>query len=172
MKKLLLIFIIVIVTGCSSTASRVVPIHYKETIGDLAYEILLSKKQFGLNDEIAVYAKVTNIGKNSISYGSGSSSCPNNLLIQIVNKNSKEYLNAKLELDATRKACSTDINSSELKPSQTIDQKLVFVPMSGKNRADPGTYDVKVSLPLKRHSAFLADKPKLYPSVKTSIIIK
>jgi hypothetical protein len=65
-----------------------IPIYQKETIGSLAYGIQLDKNQFGLDDEIEVYAKVTNVGKETITYVSGSSSCPKHVVIDIVHQES------------------------------------------------------------------------------------
>lgn len=43
--------------------TKLVPIHHKETFESLANEINLGKNQFGLDDEIEIDTKVTNIGK-------------------------------------------------------------------------------------------------------------
>jgi hypothetical protein len=67
--------------------TKIVPIYQKETIGSLAYGIQLDKNQFGLDDEIEVYAKVTNVGKETITYVSGSSSCPKHVVMESFTKN-------------------------------------------------------------------------------------
>ncbi|WP_054028703.1 hypothetical protein [Bacillus sp. FJAT-28004] len=175
MKKvfLVLVFVLVVATGCSS-ASKVIPIQFEETIGDLAYEIQLSKNQYEMNDEIEVNAKVTNLGKEMLTYVKGSSSCPNNVWIQIVNQDSNRYL-ANKPVD---QSCTSDLAKSQLAPAQTVEQKLIFVPKyygkSNLEPAIPGTYDVKVSLPPEDIETTEDYQSKLInerPSSKTSIMV-
>lgn len=100
-----------------------------------------------MNDEIEVYAKVTNLGKETLSYVEGSSSCPNLINVQIINQKSKKYLAFK----PVDRACTDDLSRSQLAPAQTVEQTFIFVPKYyGKSVLEPAlpsTYDVFVSLP-------------------------
>ncbi|RAP77320.1 hypothetical protein [Paenibacillus montanisoli] len=123
------------------------PILHEETVGELKYEIRLSKDHFEMNEEIVVDAKVTNLGKEPLTYVVGSSSCPTHINVRIINQESKKYLAFK----PVDQACTDDISNSQLEPSQTIAQTFKFVPkFYGKSDLEPalpGTYDVVVSLP-------------------------
>ncbi|MFC5650339.1 hypothetical protein ACFPYJ_14610 [Paenibacillus solisilvae] len=151
---------------------KIVPIHHKETIGDLVYEIQLSKNQFDLDNEIEVYAKVTNIGKETMTYVSGSSSCPNHVVIDIVHQESNTSLAIK-----QGEACTSDLGTSILAPAQTVEDKWIFIPKQWINsKLEPaltGTYDVEVALP-PESIEFTEDQPEAKnqrASTKTSIIL-
>jgi hypothetical protein len=91
-------------------------VQYNETIGDLAYEVSLPRAQFGLNDEIEVYSKVTNLGKDMLTNVKGSSSCPIHVNVQIVNQESMKSLAFK----AVDQACTADQAKSRLEPAQIL----------------------------------------------------
>lgn len=123
------------------------PIHHKETIGSLAYEFRLDSNAYGLNDEIKVYAKVTNVGSETIAYTSGSSSCPIDVGVSIVHQDTASRLAIKQE----NISCTADLGSSELAPNETVEEDWTFIGKqwidSKLEPADTGAYDVRVALP-------------------------
>lgn len=143
---LVLLFSIIILTGCSDEIKTGGPVLHQETIGDLAYEIRLSKKYFGMNDEILVLTTVTNRGDEALTYVSGSTGCPRHVVINIVHKESTARLESK-----SHNACKADITKSTLEPGQQLEAKSIFIAehrsKSGFEPALPGTYDVQISLP-------------------------
>ncbi|MFC5653853.1 hypothetical protein ACFPYJ_33035 [Paenibacillus solisilvae] len=153
-----ILFVMVALTACANnkgnegkltlddnTRGAKPDIYHKETIGSLAYEIQLAKNQYGFDDEIEVNAKVTNLGKETLTYVSGSSSCPSHLSIDIVDQES----NTRLATEQG-KACTSDLRTSKLDPGQTVEDKWVFIPKqwikSELEPANAGIYDVKVAL--------------------------
>ncbi|GLX66323.1 hypothetical protein [Paenibacillus glycanilyticus] len=166
MKRATILILLIVIMGCSAETSNSVPVHYQETIGNFAYEIKVNKNEFTLNDKIKVYAKIKNIGNETLSYNSGNSSCPVPLWIGIVNQESNKSLNLATK---THSSCTTDLHISHLEPNQSVEAELEFKPKYGKKRAPRGIYDVKITLPSP--SIFLV-KDKEYPSAKTSISIK
>jgi hypothetical protein len=124
------------------------PIVHKETIGDLAYEIRFAKNEYGMNDDIEVEAKVTNIGKKTLIYVSGSSSCPTHVGLEVINK---EDSNMRLALKPSDEPCTADLGHSELAPGETIESNWIFIEKYYVNNklvpADPGTHVIKAALP-------------------------
>jgi len=138
--------------------TSIVPIHHQETIGDLAYEIKLDKTTFDSKDDIVVHAKVTNIGKETIPYVSGSSTCPTHVSIAIIQQESKE----ELAIKPNDRPCTADWGTSKLVPGQTVEDSGIFISKTWVNSelepALPGTYEVKVSLP--NHTELPGSEPK------------
>jgi hypothetical protein len=172
---LVLIFSIIFTTGCSSgnETEKIKPVLHQETIGDLAYEIRLSKNRFGMNDEIVVYTKVTNRGKETLTYVSGSSSCPNHAIVNIINQESNTRLARK-----PYGPCTTDLGKSQLEPGQVIEDMSIFIAKyqskSGLEPALPGTYDVQIALPpedLRITEDYQSIPINPRPSTKTPIIL-
>lgn len=142
----------------TQSQTKMVPIHQKATIGNLEYEIQLDKNRFGLNDEIEIYAKVTNVGKEKMIYVSGSSSCPNHVVVDIAHQETNTRLAIK-----QGETCTADLGTSELAPAQTVEDTWIFIPKqwikSKLEPADAGTYDVKVALP-PQSIHFTEDQPQ------------
>lgn len=93
-----------------------------------------------------VYAKITNVGTETIPYISGSSSCPTDINLSIVHQKSNTLL-----ITAPPKDCTLDLVTSQLKPNQTVEHRWAFIPKQWINNnpepAEAGIYDVKISLP-------------------------
>ncbi|MCA0757066.1 hypothetical protein KP806_18550 [Paenibacillus sp. N4] len=175
MKKafVVLIFSISFAVGCSNETGKLGPVLHQETIGDLAYEIKLSKNLFGMNDEIEVITTVTNRGKEALTYVSGSSSCPNHAIVNVVHQESNTILSAK-----QGEACTLDLGKSKLEPGQKVEDKSIFISKyhskSGLEPALSGTYDVKVSLPpedIESTEDYQSKQINARPSTKTQIIL-
>lgn len=130
-------------------SNKIIPIHHKETFGSLAYEIKLEKNQFDLDDEIEVYAKLTNAGKDTVTYRSGSSSCPTHVGIRIVNQKTNTILATKPLED--NQGCTADDGISQLAPAETVEDMQIFIPKQWiKSELEPvnaGTYDLEIFLP-------------------------
>ncbi|MWC26913.1 hypothetical protein [Paenibacillus sp. MMS18-CY102] len=153
--------IILIITGCSSgnETEKIKPILYQETIGDLAYEIKLSKNQFELNDEIVVYTKITNQGKQVLTYVSGSTSCPSHAFINVIHQETNDSLAIK-----PYGPCTSDIAVSHLEPGQTVEDVSTYITQLDSKETSPlGTYDVQVALP--------PGSTTPWPSVETQIVL-
>ncbi|MCM3626158.1 hypothetical protein M3194_02100 [Paenibacillus glycanilyticus] len=149
MKRILILIILCVITaGCSAGNEATVgkPATYKETVGELAYEINLNKNSYDRNDEIVVNTRITNLGEESINYVSGSSSCPNRAIVKISNVKT----NAELAIKPYG-PCTDDLGTSQLKPGQTVEDTHIFVAKvyeeSGLKTARPGKYDIEVKLP-------------------------
>ncbi|MDQ0113433.1 hypothetical protein [Paenibacillus harenae] len=132
--------------GSRSFPEPVAPIHHQETIGDLAYEFRLNSNQFSLNDEIEVYAQVTNKGDEPINYTSGSSSCPTHVGVDLVHQET----NTRLAIKQDDRACTADLVTSTLAPGHTVHSTWTFIPERWQDSklilGDIGDYDVLVSL--------------------------
>ncbi|RCW40846.1 hypothetical protein [Paenibacillus prosopidis] len=174
MKKAFLVLIfIVFATGCSNETEKPGPVLHQETIGDLAYEIKLSNNHFGMNEEIEVFTTVTNRGKETLTYVSGSSSCPNHAAVDIVHQESTTRLAIK-----PYGPCTADLGKSILEPGQVVEDKSIFIgeyySKSGLEPALPGTYDVEIALPpedVKRTEDYQSIPINPRPSTKTQIIL-
>lgn len=122
-------------------------IHHVESIGSLGYEITLDKNQFALDEVIEVEAKLTNIGNETFTYQSGSSSCPTHIEIRIVNKNKK----TGLVMRPGEKGCTFDESITQLAPAQTVENKYLSIPGNTSDfygkPVPSGTYYVEVYLP-------------------------
>ncbi|WP_166246490.1 hypothetical protein [Paenibacillus turpanensis] len=180
----MLIGVLVAATACS-TSDKGEPVQYEKTVGDLSYVIRLSKQQFERNEEIPVYAKVTNLGNETLTYVKGSSSCPVHISVEIINQESMKSLAHKQESDIPA-ACTADLIKAQLKPNQTIEQEFVFIgkhyggrilesptPRIKLDPAPPGIYKVQISLTpedfiIEDHQRKTIN-PR--PSVNTSIVL-
>lgn len=120
---------------------NIVPSQYKGTHGTLAYEINWGKNEFGIDEEIIVGTKMTNIGSETIMYISSGRgpSCDNDISIKIINEKSKKeyFLNEKV-------ICTMDVRSSKLDPGQTVESKWKFTPPMP---VESGVYELMVYLP-------------------------
>lgn len=133
--------------GSQRSMEPAAPIHHKETIGNLAYEFRLDSNQYSLNDEIEVYAQVTNKGDEPITYTSGSSSCPTHVGVELVHQET----NTRLATKQSGRACTADLVASKLAPGNTVHGTWTFIPEQWQDSklipGDIGDYDVLVSLP-------------------------
>ena len=101
-KFLLLIFFIVsVATGCSNDAETTSPILQHETIGDLEYEVKLRNNRFRITEEIEAITRIKNLGNKDITYVSGSSSCPDRALVELIHQQSNTQLARKSRGDFT-----------------------------------------------------------------------
>lgn len=148
-KYFLAIAIIVIAAAVFVIAKRptnIEPIHSKITVGNLTYEIQLNKNQYNRYETITVHTKVTNIGNETYTYLSGSSSCPSHLSVEILHEETKNELSIKPGGD-----CTADLRSSKLAPNDTAEDTDTFIPKywggASLKRAKIRTYEVRVSLP-------------------------
>ena len=123
-----------------------------------------------MDDEIVVYTKITNQGKNTLTYVSGSTTCPSHANVNIIHQESNERLALKLE-----RACTADLTGSELEPGETVEDISTFITRLYTKETSPlGTYDVLVALPsdgisITEDYPSTAINPR--PSVKTQIIL-
>lgn len=148
MKKsfLVLVFSIIVATGCSNETEKSGPILHEETIGDLAYEVKLSNNEFGMNEEIEVVTSVKNLGKEPLTYVSGSSSCPSHAVVRMIHQESTTELAIN-----PGETCTADLVKSVLKPGEMVEDKQIFISKYySKSELKPaysGTYELRVSLP-------------------------
>ncbi|WP_336773216.1 hypothetical protein [Paenibacillus sp. MMO-58] len=149
MKQILAIILLsmICITGCSfdNEAKGIKPILYKKTVGDLAYEIKLDKNRYGMNDDIVVKTKITNQGEHTLTYVSGSSSCPNHAVVNIIHVKSNKRLEIK-----PYGPCTADLGKSKLKPGLTVEDTDSYMTKiygkSGQENAPLGKYDIEVAL--------------------------
>lgn len=120
------------------------PVHYKERIGDLLYEIDMEQDVFDKDEPIPIKAKVTNLGDEPLVYYVGSSSCPLNISLKVVHSKKGSSLWNGIE------ACTADLVISTLEPSQSTEKEETF---SGElynggriKKAPSGTYNVEFSM--------------------------
>lgn len=124
--------------------TNIVPIQYKGTNGTLAYDISFAKNEFGIDEEIIVGTKLTNMGSETIAYISSGPgpSCTTDIIIKVMNeKSKKEYFSFSPN---ERVICTMDVRSSKLDPGQTVESIWKFTPTMA---VESGTYDVMVYLP-------------------------
>ncbi|ACT01490.1 hypothetical protein [Paenibacillus sp. JDR-2] len=163
------------ITGCSfdNEAKGIKPILYKETVGNLAYEIMLNKNRYKMNDEIVVKTKITNQGKDTLTYVSGSSSCPNHAVVNVIHVKSNKRLEIK-----PYGPCTADLGKSKMKPGQTVEDTDIYIAevygKSGQELAPLGKYDIEAALPPEdirstenNHSVPIEQRQ----SVKTQIVL-
>ncbi|CAN7743695.1 hypothetical protein [Paenibacillus sp. LjRoot56] len=143
---LIIIAIAIVVLVFPQKPRNIEPIQTQVTIGNLVYDIQLDKNQFSRYEEISVHTKVTNIGNETYTSLSGSSSCPSHLSVEIVHEKSKKELSIKPGGD-----CTADLATSKLIPNQTVEDTDTFIPKQleqyGLKRAKTGSYEVRVALP-------------------------
>jgi hypothetical protein len=82
---------------------------------------------------------VTNRGKEALTYVSGSTSCPNRAVVNIVHQESTTRLPIK-----PYGPCTADLGKSKLELGQVVEDKWIFI---ANNYSKPGTYDVQIALP-------------------------
>lgn len=142
----LCISVIASVVMMKETDKPILPIHHVESFGSLGYEIKLDKNQFGSDEVIEVDAKLTNEGKETFTYKSGSSSCPTHIDIRIVNKNKK----TELVMRSEKRSCTFDESITQLAPAQTVENKYLSIPGNTSDLifkpVSAGTYYVEVYL--------------------------
>lgn len=130
----------------SPEPQNTVPIHSKITNGDLVYEFQLDKNQYRVNEEISINVKVMNIGKDTKTYLSGSSSCPSHFIVEVALDQLKKELSNYIGEN-----CTSDLSTSKLPPNQYVEETYTFTAKelfgSFLKRGKTGTYEVRVSLP-------------------------
>ncbi|TYP79857.1 hypothetical protein [Paenibacillus methanolicus] len=128
------------------------PIHIRQTVGGLAYDVRLASNRILAGDEIAVDVKITNTGEKPIVYISGSSSCPVHAVVDIAHRATGARLAEK-----PGAICTADLVASELKPGQTADDRVLLTTSvwrsSGEEPAPLGDYEFAVALPSENENA-------------------
>ncbi|WP_435171816.1 hypothetical protein [Paenibacillus glycanilyticus] len=132
-----------------------------------------TKNRYGINDDIVVKTKLTNQGEDTLTYVSGSSSCPKHAVVNIVHVETNKRLEIK-----PYGPCTADLGKSKLKPGQTVEDTDIYITKvygkSGQELAPLGKYDIEVALPSEdirstenNHSVPIEQRQ----SVKTQIVL-